>query len=56
MTERIVNVSLRLDEDLHRRLMAWAKREDRSLHGQLVNVLRSAIDREEKRREPDTAE
>ena len=42
MPERIVNVSLRVPEGLHRVLSEWAAREQRSLHGQILYTLDAA--------------
>jgi hypothetical protein len=40
-------LTLIIDEELHRRLAAWAKRERRSLHGQLLVILQDAVEAEE---------
>jgi hypothetical protein len=42
MTEA-VRLLLRLPPDLHAVLVAMAKREQRSLHGQIVYLLRKAV-------------
>lgn len=39
----IVRFVLRLPSDIHAELKAWAEREDRSLHAQILHVLRRAI-------------
>ena len=39
----IARFVLRLPEDLHRQLKQWAEQEDRSLHAQILHVLRRAL-------------
>jgi hypothetical protein len=43
MGEKIVRFVLRLPPDLHEKLKELAEREDRSLHGQIIHLLRQAI-------------
>ena len=50
MREKIVHVSLRVPEDLHRQLTEWAEREHRSLHAQVLHTLTESLERESKRR------
>jgi hypothetical protein len=38
--------ALRIPTDLHEQLQALAKREGRSLHGQIIYMLRRALDAE----------
>lgn len=40
----IVNLLLRLPSDMHATLTEWARREQRSLHGQIIYLLRRAIE------------
>jgi hypothetical protein len=40
-------LTLVMDEELHQKLVAWAKREHRSLHGQLLAILQKAVEEEE---------
>jgi predicted HicB family RNase H-like nuclease len=42
-----VNVNLRFDEELHKQLVAEAKRRVRSLNGEVVYRLRQSIERDE---------
>lgn len=37
---------LRLDPVLHARLVSWAKHEERSMHAQIVWVLRQAVEQQ----------
>lgn len=39
----IVKFLLRLPPDVHRELKTWADREERSLHAQILYVLRRAL-------------
>lgn len=39
----IVRFVLRLPPDLHEELKNWAEREERSLHAQIVYILRRAL-------------
>ena len=39
----LVNFLLRLPPDLHAQLKAWAEHEKRSLHAQIIYVLRRAL-------------
>ena len=50
MREKIVHVSLRVPEDLHRQLAEWAEREHRSLHAQVLHTLAESLERENERR------
>lgn len=43
MPEKIVHVSLRVPEGLHRQLSEWADLERRSLHGQILRTLEDAV-------------
>jgi hypothetical protein len=43
MAEAVVRMLLRLPADLHAELVVRAEREQRSLHGQIVYLLRRAI-------------
>lgn len=43
MPDKILRFVLRLPEDLHAALAALAKREGRSLHGQIIYMLRKAM-------------
>ncbi|MEX5634788.1 toxin-antitoxin system HicB family antitoxin [Parafrankia sp. FMc2] len=40
----VKQVKLRLPDDLHARLVEAAQREDRSLNGQIVHLLRRSLD------------
>ncbi len=40
--EKIVNVSLRLTEQLHEAIMELATREHRSMHAQIVHLIEQA--------------
>ena len=40
----VVRLLLRLPADLHAALTAMAEREQRSLHGQILYLLRKAVD------------
>lgn len=40
---KMIKMLLRLPDDLHASLVAWAKREDRSLHSLIVHLLRNAV-------------
>src|SRR5687767_7337772 len=44
MPEKIVHVSLRVPEALHRKLSDWADLEHRSLHGQILRTLEGALE------------
>jgi hypothetical protein len=37
-------VALRLPDEMHAELVAWANREERSLHAQILYVLRQALE------------
>lgn len=39
----VIRFVLRLPPDLHEELKAWADREERSLHAQILYVLRRAL-------------
>lgn len=43
MAEKIVRFMLRLPPDLHSALLKWAENEQRSLHGQVIYLLRKAL-------------
>lgn len=43
MADRIVRLILRLPEDLHGPLTAWAREEERSLNNLIVRLLRRAV-------------
>lgn len=43
MADKVIRLILRLPEDLHAPLTAWAKEEDRSLNNLIVRLLRRAI-------------
>lgn len=45
MAEAVVRLLLRLPADLHNALAEWARREQRSLHGQIVYLLRQAVEK-----------
>ena len=40
----LVRLLLRLPADLHAALVAMAEREERSLHGQIIYLLRKAVE------------
>ena len=40
----MVNFSLRLDEELHRRLKDLAEKEHRSIHAQIIYMLEKSLD------------
>ncbi len=44
----IVQFMLRLPPDVHGKLSAWANKEDRSLHAQILYILKRAIEADEK--------
>jgi len=46
MREKIVHVSLRLPESIHREVIEWADREHRSLHSQVLHTLLEALERD----------
>ena len=43
MAEKLVGLMLRLPEDLHAQLKAWAGEEDRSLNNLIIRLLRRAL-------------
>lgn len=43
MTESVVRFLLRLSPELHEKLKAMADREDRSLHAQIIHLLKRAV-------------
>lgn len=43
MAEAVVRFFVRLPDDLHAQLTAWAKEEDRSLNNLIVRLLRRAV-------------
>lgn len=43
MNKPTINMNLRLPTELHRKLSAKAKRENRSLHGQILHELQTAL-------------
>lgn len=43
MAEAVVRLFVRLPSDLHAQLVELARREDRSLNGQIVHLLRRAL-------------
>lgn len=43
MPEKIIRFALRLTPDLHAALVSLAAKEGRSLHGQIVYMLRKAL-------------
>lgn len=43
MRDKIVRFALRLSPELHEQLKAWAEQEERSLHAQIIYVLRKAL-------------
>lgn len=45
----VVNVTLRLDPEFHKALAELAEREERSLHGQIVYMLRKQLEEENKK-------
>lgn len=45
----VVNVTLRLDPELHKALQELAEREERSLHGQIVYMLRKQLEEEQRK-------
>lgn len=46
---RTVNINLRLPPDVHEAVKAAAERETRSLNGQIVQMLREALEAREKK-------
>lgn len=49
MARAVIQFMLRLPPELHEALKNWADREDRSLHAQIVHVLKRAVEAEERR-------
>lgn len=43
MADKIVRFMLRLPPDMHSALLKWAEDEQRSLHGQLIYLIRKAL-------------
>jgi predicted HicB family RNase H-like nuclease len=39
-------LTLRVDDNLHQELVEWAKRENRSLHAQLLTIVQQALEAE----------
>lgn len=48
--EKTKNLTLRLPVDLHARLVPLAKKNHRSMHGQIIAMLEDAAEREEKKK------
>jgi hypothetical protein len=42
----MIRLNLRLPDDLHAELVEWARREERSLHAQILYLLRQAVETE----------
>jgi predicted transcriptional regulator len=48
-------LTLKLDDETHRKLVEWAKRENRSLHGQLLKIVQDAVQAEVQAEKYETA-
>ncbi len=48
--EKIKNMTLRLPAELHARLVPLAKKNHRSVHGQIIAMLEEAAEREERKK------
>lgn len=43
MAEAVIRFVLRFPPDLHKTLVQWAEQDQRSLHGQILYLLRKAV-------------